>query len=198
MKLIACVDLDFNIGYQNQLLFHIPEDMKRFRDYTNGNIVVMGGKTFESIGHPLKNRTNIIISHEPSKYQLDVINDVMPMTMETFINEYYFSRSSFTKEKIYVIGGAEIYNSLLPMCDTLILTRVNTVAENTDSYIKNLVYDYGTDISSSNMKLTYHDSDKTIAYELIESELGRYSIDANEYYDFLTYKLMDYNIKDAN
>ena len=80
MNLIAAVDENWAIGYQNKLLTSIPEDMKFFRETTTGKVVVMGRKTLESFPgkKPLKNRTNIILTKNPS-YQVegaDIVHDL--------------------------------------------------------------------------------------------------------------------------
>lgn len=187
MKLIACIDLDFGIGYNGQLLFHIPEDMKRFRDLTIGKVVVMGSNTYEGIGHGLNNRTNIIITNNKEKYQSHLTDNIYIMNMDEFIHNYYDTLTKEEQDNVYVIGGAEIYNSLIPLCDTLELTRVNTVSDNCDRFIKNLAYDYGLSITSNNKYLNLN-SDKKIRYELTDFKLNIYSTDADVFYDFLTYK----------
>lgn len=127
MKLIAAVDEDNNIGYNGKLLFHLPDDMKFFRQETTGKVVVMGRKTLESFPgkSPLKNRTNIVLSRDInyspdgciSVHSLEELLDVL---------------KEFKSDEVYVIGGADIYSKLLPYCSTALITKVLTVAEKAD------------------------------------------------------------------
>ena len=109
------------------------------------------------------------------------------MNMDEFIHNYYDTLTKEEQDNVYVIGGAKIYNSLIPLCDTLELTRVNTLSDNCDRFIKNLAYDYGLSITSNNKYLNLN-SDKKIRYELTDFKLNIYSTDADVFYDFLTYK----------
>lgn len=114
IKIIVCVDKYSSIGIDNDLIYKFKEDMKIFREKTLGNIVVMGRKTFESLGmNPLKDRENIIISktlNKSSSYKvLRNIEDVFNIT---------------TSKDIYIIGGKEIYEYFIPYSDEIHLTIV--------------------------------------------------------------------------
>lgn len=127
MKLIVAVDKEWNIGNKGDLLFRLPLDMKFFRTQTSGKVVVMGRKTLESFpnGKPLKNRVNIVLSRDKS-YSVEgaqTVADIEELTEK--INEY-------NSDDVYVIGGAEIYRLLLPLCDTAVITHVDAVAEEAD------------------------------------------------------------------
>ena len=80
IKLIAAVDLNWGLGYKNELLFHIEEDMKRFRRLTEGHIVVMGRKTYESFEKPLKKRVNVVLTrnkeYKPNASSVFVEHDI--------------------------------------------------------------------------------------------------------------------------
>lgn len=202
MKLIACVDYMFNIGKDNKLLFNIPEDMKHFKETTENKIVVMGRKTFESIGHPLPNRLNIVITNklQSTKYSPD---NLIYMTMTYFLNNYLHTISHEDNDKLYVIGGAELYNFLLPLCDTLDLTRVHTKINDADRCIKNLVYEYNSIVDGDDtiayrykrdMYLNYKnknsdDSFNMIRFELSSGVFDMWSEKENLYFDFLLYKI---------
>ncbi len=123
MKLIVAVDKEWNIGNKGDLLFRLPLDMKFFRTQTTGKVVVMGRKTLESFpgGKPLKNRVNIVLSRDKS-YSVEgaeTVGDVEELTEK--LKEY-------STDDVYVIGGAEIYRLLLPLCDTAVITHVDAVA----------------------------------------------------------------------
>src|SRR5262245_6246533 len=100
------------IGRGNQIPWHLPEDFKWFKQMTTGQIVVMGRKTFESIGRPLPNRTTIILSR--SKFEVPGVQTIsrledLPVTGE---------------QKIFICGGAQIYEQTLSLCSDLYLTVV--------------------------------------------------------------------------
>jgi dihydrofolate reductase len=117
MNFSAIVAQDINrvIGGNNKLLWYLPEDLKRFRDITTNSAVVMGRKTFESIGKPLPNRRNVILTTNKD-YKAEgcfVYND-----MNEIISDY-----SDTGE-VFIIGGGEIYKLFFPHIDRLYITLV--------------------------------------------------------------------------
>lgn len=106
------------IGGDNKLLWHISEDLKRFKEITSGHTIIMGRKTFESLPKVLPNRHHIVITRDKN-YKVDspeveVVNDI-----NSIINRFQDST-----EEAFIIGGGEIYKSLLPKSDKLYLTRV--------------------------------------------------------------------------
>lgn len=114
MKLIiiAAVNLNRVIGVNGKLPWHIPEDLKRFKNLTSGHTVLMGRKTWESLGKALSNRRNVVISRSK-------ISDVESyQTIETALDELK------NEEKVFVIGGGEIYSQLLKKADEIFLTIV--------------------------------------------------------------------------
>lgn len=131
---IACVDANWGIGYQGELLEHIPADMKFFRETTMGNYVVMGRKTWESLPNkPLENRENIVVT---STLYLDSGYDYTIFTsLDRVIS---FLKSDIPDKDIYIIGGASIYEQLLPYCDKAYITHVYIPHENVDAYFPNL------------------------------------------------------------
>ena len=132
MNIIVAVDKNWAIGYQNKLLNSIPEDMKFFRETTTGNVVVMGRKTLESFpnGRPLKNRTNVVITRQKD---YEVPGAVVVHSVEEALEYLKDVRS----ENIYVIGGASIYEQMLPYCDVAHVT-VMDYAYQADTWFPNL------------------------------------------------------------
>lgn len=132
MNIIVAVDKNWAIGYQNKLLNSIPEDMKFFRETTTGNVVVMGRKTLEGFpnGRPLKNRTNVVITRQKD---YEVPGAVVVHSVEEAL-EYL---KDFRSENIYVIGGASIYEQMLPYCDVAHVT-VMDYAYQADTWFPNL------------------------------------------------------------
>lgn len=105
------------IGKDNKLLWHIPEDLKRFKQITSGHVVVMGQKTFESLGKPLPNRTNIIISNNSNFSSQNVI-------VAGSIEKSLEKAKEIEKEEIFICGGGSIYRQFMPLAGKLYLTIV--------------------------------------------------------------------------
>ena len=119
MNLIAAVDSNWAIGYQNKLLVSIPDDMKLFRNTTQGHVVVMGRKTLESFpnGRPLKNRVNVVLTSDKS-YKVEgaiVVHNLEELDAEL---------AKYDSDEIYVIGGESIYRQLLDRCDRAYITKI--------------------------------------------------------------------------
>lgn len=108
---------DRAIGFQNALLWHIPEDFKHFKETTTGHAVIMGENTYKSIGRPLPNRTNIVLS-------LDTAFAPEGCVVVRSIEEALEKAKEVEGEEIFIIGGASIYRQFLPYADRLYLTLV--------------------------------------------------------------------------
>lgn len=117
ISIIAAIGSNRELGNNNKLLWHIPEDLKRFKDLTLNHPVIIGRKTFESINRPLPNRTNIIITRD-KEYQPD--GCLITHSLEEAI-ELAKSKDS---EKIFIIGGGQIYQQAIDLADKLYLTVV--------------------------------------------------------------------------
>ncbi len=133
MNLIAAVDEKNGIGRDNMLLFHIPEDMKRFRSLTMGAAVVMGGKTMRSLPNqkPLEGRENIVLTRDKdfSADGFTVCNSVDDL----------FEILKTSDKPIFVIGGGEIYSLLLPYCSRAYITHIDA-----DGHADTFFPDFGT------------------------------------------------------
>lgn len=117
--MIAAIGRDTRaIGKDNRLLWDIPEDMKRFRTLTSGHAVIMGQKTYESIGRPLPNRTNIVLTQDPT---FQVAGVVVCYSIEEALER----AREYEREEVFVIGGGTIYRQFLPLSDRLYLTLVD-------------------------------------------------------------------------
>ncbi len=116
MTLILVMDNDCAIGKDGGLLCRLPEDMKRFREITQGSVVIMGRKTYESFPkRPLPNRENLVLSRSVKEIEgAEVFADV----------ESVLSRVKDSEKPVFVIGGAEIYKQLAPYCGEAQITRV--------------------------------------------------------------------------
>jgi dihydrofolate reductase len=122
ISMIAAIGKNRALGLNNQLLWDIPEDIKHFRETTKGHPVIMGRKTFESIGRPLPNRTNIIISRNTGYQQEGCITCT---SLENAITEAKKQNSN----EIFIIGGAQIYEQGMKLADKLYLTIVDDEPE---------------------------------------------------------------------
>ena len=118
LSIIVAKSINNAIGKDNKLLWKIPDDMKRFKEITTGHTVIMGRKTFESIGKVLPNRLNIILTRDPN-YKIDDSNVKIlggVSDLEEYIND---------ENENFVIGGAQIYSILMPKCQKLYVTQVD-------------------------------------------------------------------------
>ena len=128
---IVAVDTNLGIGFNGELLEHIPEDLKRFKELTTGNTVVMGRKTWDSLPQkPLPNRSNIIIS---TANPTIIDKHTLRLQMKDVINYL-----KYTEEDVFIIGGGQIYKELLPYCDKVYLTRIYQKHDNIDTYFPSL------------------------------------------------------------
>ncbi len=119
LSLIAAVAENGVIGDRNRLLWHISEDLRRFKALTTGHPVVMGRKTYESLGRPLPNRTNVIITRQP-----------LAVAGCTVVHSLEEASALFpAAEELFIIGGAQIYAEALPLADRFYLTRVGHAYE---------------------------------------------------------------------
>jgi dihydrofolate reductase len=120
ISILNC-DKKWGIGKRNGLLFNLPLDMKFFRETTKGHVVCMGENTLLSFpgSKPLKNRTNIVLSQDPTHNYEGVVN---VHTFEEFLS---MIKKYSENDDVFVIGGASIYRQTLPYVDEVLLTKVN-------------------------------------------------------------------------
>lgn len=106
------------IGKDNKLIWHLPEDLKRFKQITTGKNIIMGRKTFESLGRVLPNRKHIILCNDMEmdidNENVEILDDISKL--DKYINSY---------EENFVIGGATIYKLLMPYVNKLYITKIN-------------------------------------------------------------------------
>lgn len=125
-NIIVAISDNNAIGKDNDLLWHISEDMRFFRRQTLGSPVIMGRKTFESIGRALPGRVNIVISRGfNTGEEVDVVGS---------LEDAFAVAESTNLEKCFVMGGGQIYAQALEQADRLIVTHVHTVIEDADTF----------------------------------------------------------------
>jgi len=111
---VVAVSLNNAIGKDNQLLWHLPADLKHFKQITSGHTVIMGRKTYESIGKPLPNRRNIVITRQTIHIEGCEVASSVEAALALCANE----------QEVFIVGGAEIYKLALPLTDRIYLTIV--------------------------------------------------------------------------
>ena len=114
ISIIVAVAENGVIGDRNALLWHISEDLRRFKTLTSGHPVVMGRKTYESLGRPLPNRRNVVISRQETQIAGCEVVHSLDEALGLFSAD----------EEVFIIGGAQIYAAALPIADRFYLTRV--------------------------------------------------------------------------
>lgn len=126
ISIIAAIGKNRELGKDNKLLWHIVKDFKRFKTLTSGHVVIMGRKTFESIGKPLPNRINIIITRNRAWTPLGC---TVCYSLEEGLVE-----AKKNKSEIFIIGGAEIYKQGIKYADKLYLTLVDKEFPEADAF----------------------------------------------------------------
>lgn len=120
--MIAAIGNNRELGFNNQMLWHIKEDFKHFKETTMGHTLLMGRKTFESIGRPLPGRRTMILTRDKTYSQKDCI------TVHDFDQAVTLAKDH-QEEHLFIAGGGEIYKQALPLCDQLILSHVDYSGE---------------------------------------------------------------------
>jgi dihydrofolate reductase len=115
ITIVVAIATNYAIGKDNQLLWHLPKDLKHFKDITAGGTVIMGRKTFDSVGKPLPKRRNIVITRKPVSIEgcevVDSIDAALALCQ--------------TEEEVFIVGGAEIYRQTMPLVNRIYLTIVH-------------------------------------------------------------------------
>lgn len=145
------------IGGNNKLLWHLSKDLKRFKEITTGNTIIMGRKTFESLPKILPNRHHVVITSNKD-FKVDSDRVTIVNNIEEIVDKYKDS-----VEEAFIIGGGEIYNILLPYTNKLYLTRIYKDFEG-DTYFPN--------IDLSNWEVSYKsevfsDEEENLTYDFI-------------------------------
>lgn|SRR5690606_4736072 len=126
ISLIACMDDNNAIGYQNKLLFKNKDDIEWFKQHTINKVCIMGRKTYESIGKPLKHRVNVVLTFDKN---YNPHKDVLVYhSIDQILKDFQHEK------EIMVIGGSNVYTQFLPLADRLYLTKVHTKYEKADAF----------------------------------------------------------------
>lgn len=117
LTIIAAIGKNNELGKDNQLLWDLPEDLKHFRKLTTGYPIIMGRKTYESIGRPLPNRTNIVVSRKEDWFEEGIL--IVPTLKEAI------KHAKRINENIFIIGGGTIYEQTMDLAERLEITKVD-------------------------------------------------------------------------
>ena len=124
-SIIAAIGKNNELGKDNNLIWHLPNDLKFFKETTTGKTIVMGRKTFESLPRMLPNRTHVVLSSSK-----DFPSEVLVFSKLEDILEYFKNNN----EELFIIGGASIYKLFLDYADKLYLTEIDAECKDADAY----------------------------------------------------------------
>ena len=126
ISLIAAMDQNRGIGFQGSMPWHVPRDLKRFKDITLGHHLILGRKTYQSLGGPLPGRQMIVLSRDPAfKAEGCLVCPDLDQALQL--------ADGMGEDEVFVIGGGEVYWEALPLADRLYLTQVHTAGK-ADTY----------------------------------------------------------------
>ena len=158
-SIIVAISDNNAIGRNNELLWHISADLKFFKKQTLGWPVIMGRKTFESIGRALPGRANIVISRNfNTGEEVEVVNS---------LKEAFAIAESTNLEKCFVMGGGQIYAQALEFADRLVVTHVHTVIDDADTFFPQIDQNVWNVVNRSEM---FTDEETGYTYEFVEYE----------------------------
>lgn len=152
ISIIVAMGLNNAIGKNNALLWHLPNDLKMFKSLTSGHAILMGRKTYESIGRPLPNRNNIVIS-------TNIDLKIEGCTVFSSVSDALSALRSTEATEIFIIGGGQIYNETFHFVDRMYLTKVNENFEG-DVFFPEINFEKWNMISSS-----HFDKDEKHAFD---------------------------------
>ncbi len=131
ISLVVAASTNNAIGKNNQLLWHLPNDLKFFKNTTWGSVVIMGRKTFESVNKPLPGRLNIVITRQANWQAEGVI-------VVGNLQEAIAKANAENFKEIFIVGGGEIYKESMPLADRIYITRVHATIDG-DTFFPNIV-----------------------------------------------------------
>lgn len=152
LSLIAAADENNVIGHGNTMPWRLPDELKHFRATTKGHPVIMGRKTYDSIGRPLPERLNIVVSRNPDlRIEGCLVVSSLHDAIETARRD--------GKDEVFVIGGQQIYEAALPVADRIYLTRIHTHLLEGDAYFPAIPFEEWKEVSRER-----HEADEKHAF----------------------------------
>ena len=152
ITLIAAIGKNKELGKDNQLIWHLKEDMRFFKEQTMNKKIIMGRKTLESLPKLLPGRTHIVLT----KQNIDIPGIIIFHTKEELMNYLYF-----LKEEVYVIGGASVYQEMIEYASKLLLTEIQATSE-ADVYFPNF------NSNAYTQKIIKEGKENNIKYKILE------------------------------
>lgn len=131
ISIIAAIGKNNELGKENKLLWSLPADMKHFKEITSGHTVIMGQKTFESIGRPLPNRKNIVVTRNKD-FSADGVE--ISYSLEDTLNKF-----TNTEEEVFIIGGGEIYKQSMDSANKLYITHIEAEDKKADTFFPEII-----------------------------------------------------------
>ncbi len=167
--LIVAVDKNFGIGFNGDMLFYIKKDLKRFKDITTDNIIVMGRKTFEALPNSkeLPNRINVVLSSK----KIDIENGKSVKSLvelEDYLNEV----NPKGEKEIFLIGGGNLVNTLWSKIGKANITVANKEYMDVDTYIPNIFNDENFEIKSISEELYDEENEIKFKYYILEKKVA--------------------------
>ncbi len=130
VSIVVAIAQNHAIGKNNQLLWHLPKDLKHFKEITSGHTIIMGRKTYDSVGKPLPNRRNIVVTRQDITIDgCEVVNSLQDAL-----------KLAEGVDEVFIVGGAEIYKQAMPLTDRIYLTIVHENFEG-DAYFPEIKED---------------------------------------------------------
>ncbi|MES2773993.1 MAG: dihydrofolate reductase [Bacteroidota bacterium] len=145
ISLVVAATTNNAIGRNGQLLWHLPNDLKFFKNTTWAMPVIMGRKTFESVGKPLPGRTNIVITAQPGWTSESIIT-------ATGLNDALQQAEKISTNEIFIIGGGQIYEQAFTRANKIYMTRVHTHIDDADTFFPNIDQSQWTQIFKKDME----------------------------------------------
>jgi len=156
VSIIAAVAENRAIGYNNQLIYHISDDLKRFKKLTTGHTVIMGRNTYESLPNgALPNRRNIVISSTLNELPDAEIYNSLDAALDSCGNE----------DEVFIIGGARLYKEALEKANRLYLTEIHNTPENADVFFPEIPMTFDVVYAEC-----YHDDKLNVDYDFVDYE----------------------------
>jgi len=118
ISLLVAMGKNHVIGFENDMPWHLPEDLKYFKEKTTGRTIIMGRKTYDSIGRVLPNRRSVVLTRQKLNFpkEIEVIQD---------IKQIYQWNKANPNQELFVIGGGNLYNQVLPYADRMYITEID-------------------------------------------------------------------------
>lgn len=118
ISLLVAMGKNHVIGFENDMPWHLPEDLKYFKEKTTGHTIIMGRKTYDSIGRVLPNRRSVVLTRQKLDFpkEIEVIRD---------INQIYQWNKANPDQELFIIGGGNLYNQVLPYADRMYITEID-------------------------------------------------------------------------